>query len=637
VPAKETNLFHGWDEPSRFGWQQIVADDWVCTNGAPVSDIHWWGSFLGWTRPNVPPQLPIAFHIAFWTDVPASPPGEPFSHPGRVIHQVICTNVVPRFAGWDVDPRQADCPEAETCFKWDCFLDPNEWFKQPDGTNIFWISIAAIYPTGTQPQFPWGWKTRPREPNNPAPDDAVRIFAPTSPVINSSWQSGSPIEFPAGKSWDMAFVLTSPKTVEKLDFGDAPDGFTAPIYPTFLANNGARHTIAAGMFLGTSIDAEIDGQPNATATGDDLAGVDDEDGVTFLTAPFISGQPGSVSVVASAPGRLNLWIDWNGNGSWAQPGEHVLSDVPVVAGANLLNFVVPAAAVPGTTFARFRFSSLAGLSYTGPAPDGEVEDYRVEIRQTPVVGELDFGDAPTNFYPTLMVNNGARHLILPGFLLGTNIDTELDGQPSPSATGDDSAALDDEDGVNFLTPLRRGSTACVNVWLTSFFGAGLLDAWVDFNRNGVWDPAEQIFSNQPLIGGANGLCFAVPNNARMGRTYSRWRLSTFGGLSPSGLAQNGEVEDYVGLICQKRPSVIVITNIAVTNLVAGGVTNQVVTINWLAEPDVAYQLETAPAMETIPMWSEQGPEVIGPANTLTVTNGPAAHRFFRLKAPYICP
>ncbi|HLG25458.1 MAG TPA: DUF11 domain-containing protein, partial [Candidatus Gracilibacteria bacterium] len=45
------------------------------------------------------------------------------------------------------------------------------------------------------------------------------------------------------------------------DFGDAPD----PGYPTLAANNGARHTIVAGKYLGTSVDADPDGLQNATA------------------------------------------------------------------------------------------------------------------------------------------------------------------------------------------------------------------------------------------------------------------------------------------------------------------------------------------------------------------------------------
>jgi len=44
------NWYNGWNEPSIDGggiWintplTNIVADDWICTNGRPVTDIHWW-------------------------------------------------------------------------------------------------------------------------------------------------------------------------------------------------------------------------------------------------------------------------------------------------------------------------------------------------------------------------------------------------------------------------------------------------------------------------------------------------------------------------------------------------------------------------------------------------------------------
>jgi hypothetical protein len=49
------------------------------------------------------------------------------------------------------------------------------------------------------------------------------------------------------------------------------------------------------------------------------------------------------------------------------------------AGLNNLTFSVPNDARNGTTFARFRLSSQTGLSFTDLAPDGEVEDYAVNI------------------------------------------------------------------------------------------------------------------------------------------------------------------------------------------------------------------------------------------------------------------
>jgi len=61
-------------------------------------------------------------------------------------------------------------------------------------------------------------------------------------------------------------------TVRGLDFGDAPE----PAYPTLLANNGARHVLLPGVFLGFAADAEPDGQPTPTANGDDIASTNDD-------------------------------------------------------------------------------------------------------------------------------------------------------------------------------------------------------------------------------------------------------------------------------------------------------------------------------------------------------------------------
>ena len=53
-----------------------------------------------------------------------------------------------------------------------------------------------------------------------------------------------------------------------------------------------------------------------------------------------------------------------------------------------------------------------------------------------------------------------------------------------------------------------------------------LDAWIDFNINGVFDPAEQIFSSATILAGTNTLTFAVPVTAVAGGSYARFRVST---------------------------------------------------------------------------------------------------------------
>ncbi len=75
--------------------------------------------------------------------------------------------------------------------------------------------------------------------------------------------------------------------------------------------------------------------------------------------------------------------------------------------------------------------------------------------------------------------------------------------------------------------------------------AGLLNAWIDFNADGDWDDAgEQVFTDEPLSAGVNSLVVPVPLDVAPAATYARFRLDSGGGLTPAGLADDGEVEDY---------------------------------------------------------------------------------------------
>ncbi|MHC4478660.1 MAG: GEVED domain-containing protein [Planctomycetota bacterium] len=353
----------------------------------------------------------------------------------------------------------------------------------------------------------------------------------------------------------------------QLDFGDTPDGDFAPSgYPTLLITNGARHKINPRVRLGRYIDGERDGQPSTYADGDDIGGIDDEDGVYF-DGPIVPGDIAEVKVFASVQGFLNAWIDFNADIDWDDMGEQIFAGEPLAAGINYLKFEVPAAsqvAVNTRTYARFRFSTdnSSLIGYGGLAEDGEVEDYLVKIEEPQPI--FDFGDAPElrcddpdvvrcNAYPTTLARNGARHVIDPEIYLGdpytdmVHIDAEADGQPTIAADGDDLSDFDDEDGVEFIGPIIPGLPAKVMVAASV---DGHLDAWIDFNGDGDWDDfGEQIFASEPLVLGANYLRFKVPPHpyavAANIRTYARFRFSLCGGLRYLGPARNGEVEDYV--------------------------------------------------------------------------------------------
>lgn len=157
-----------------------------------------------------------------------------------------------------------------------------------------------------------------------------------------------------------------------LDFGDAP----AP-YPTLLADDGARHSLSGGPILGASRDLEVDGLPSLDASGDGS----DDDGIILLSNGISSSDTrAQIQVEASGDGFLSGWIDFNRDGVWDST-EQIITDAAVTAGTQTISFDVPSgsAFVVGETFARFRLSTQAGLGVTGHAPDGEVEDYRLDL------------------------------------------------------------------------------------------------------------------------------------------------------------------------------------------------------------------------------------------------------------------
>ena len=174
------------------------------------------------------------------------------------------------------------------------------------------------------------------------------------------------------------FIYSEPQPVDGArDFGDAPDS-----YGTTEAANGARH-LPVGIFLGTARDTEADGQPSATATGDRP----DEDGVQFLT-PLIPGQQAQFNFTLTNPinnngGFVTMFIDYNRDGDFLDTGELALINRTSFANQdNIFSRLIPADAVPGPTFARFRVTSQSlpgNASPLGTLPNGEVEDYAIVI------------------------------------------------------------------------------------------------------------------------------------------------------------------------------------------------------------------------------------------------------------------
>jgi hypothetical protein len=200
-----------------------------------------------------------------------------------------------------------------------------------------------------------------------------------------------------------------------LELGDLPEDATH-FYSTTLANNGARHEPRTGLRLGDRLDAETDGQPNLSATGDNVTAVDtadDEEGVTrgprlsgtnpekWMPGAFLTGFGGSVNVTvngacsSSVVCHLRGWIDWNANGVLESSEVVITHTTDIFAFYTNGDFTSPAANVAryfdipaspacfgGTCYARFRLCGGVGGTSTsdcdspdGPSTTGEVEDY----------------------------------------------------------------------------------------------------------------------------------------------------------------------------------------------------------------------------------------------------------------------
>lgn len=182
------------------------------------------------------------------------------------------------------------------------------------------------------------------------------------------------------------------------DFGDAPGNFITLLNDTATPGgptvSGPRHLIVDGFSLGPSVSAEADARvPNA----------DDDNGVRIgtLQTGFLADLDVSISVPqafidAGTPFFFDAWFDWNGDGLFSvnevtrfrsdvqvpnpDPSAPAGSTVPqLVPGENELSVSVPANAVVGSSFARFRLSTSSTLSSIGDAQAGEVEDFPIVI------------------------------------------------------------------------------------------------------------------------------------------------------------------------------------------------------------------------------------------------------------------
>lgn len=347
---------------------------------------------------------------------------------------------------------------------------------------------------------------------------------------------------PDGEVEDYFIHLDSP-----MDYGDLPSP-----YPTTYADNGPRHAVSQTLFIGaTTPDLENDGQPTPFAGGDDAAGSNDEDGLGMSPPTFVVGQnvPLPVQVVNSTGSLafLTAFVDWDNNGTFTGAETYTLNVPSTGAQTATFHLTVPLSTSTVQPLAvRLRLSTTSGLAAVGAAPDGEVEDYLVNVSEA----SLDFGDLPDG-YKTTLASNGPTHVITAKLFLGSAApDGEGDGLTNTTASGDDSNGSDDEDSLAAaLVRAHAGFDLKLIVTATNEFPVpAYLYAFIDWDGDGVFNNTNEYVRTEVPAGSHLATVnpvFRVPLNATTSSPIAvRLRLSTAKVLASTGPALDGEVEDF---------------------------------------------------------------------------------------------
>jgi hypothetical protein len=585
--------------------QGTLADDFKCTATGPIRDIHIWGSFRDDVLPQDGPGA-LTLELSIYSDVPAQ--ANAWSRPGTLLWQRVFKPGEYAAARVHHGPEDWYDPAAnqylpgnhQQAFQYDFCIDADP-FTQKEGT-IYWLAVRDLH---TATGYTFGWKTT--SPRYRWNDDAVfgRSASTSAGWTEMTYPKQHSLE---GETLDLAFVITGDEeNAVDADLGDAPDssnsvaGAVMSTYPgnvtanfptVYLAGSppyGPLHLRPRDMFfLGkwVSLEKEADIGPDEDVVNNldpvgNIANQDSVDDGLELPIAMPSCQDTTlnytvtVTAAAPVPAYVNVWCDWNRDGDWDDelvcpdgsvvPEWVVQNDMPLLPGPGTYMFTSPpfrswhpAGGETDPLWLRITIAEqpwqpiVAGPAVGGAGPAGgyeygETEDYYIEPREQPTPAKYDWGDAPDSEeapgYPTLAVHNGARHIPV-GPWLGDAADapdSEADGQPDLHALGDDMNGSDDENGVSIPT-LVQGQPAVATVEVNG--GGGVLQAWIDFDADQVWESTEKIFDGF-LPDGTHLLPFAVPATAMPGRTFARFRISTTGGLDPNGPARDGEVEDHI--------------------------------------------------------------------------------------------
>ena len=322
------------------------------------------------------------------------------------------------------------------------------------------------------------------------------------------------------------------------DYGDVPVSYDTSKEGIFMP---AAHSRIAGFSLG-SILPDLELRPYSVALGADNNGTNgdgvDEDAISVSVNQIRKGVPFTLNVpVTNTTGTKYLygWIDFNNNGKF-EVGEFATISFSVAgASTQVLSWtgLQTGTIATGATklYMRLRLSDRALADYTtvasggadidersigfgaisttssadhGTIPNGEVEDYQIEVLNT-----FDYGDVPSTFENDI---NGvalpALHAPLAGFTIGSLLDVEtvpasVISPNQNNMAGDNSVGDVDEDGLATLVSVSRGVPYSINVPVnipSDLAGTKYLYGWLDLNGDGRFQVGEVATATSTGVG-----------------------------------------------------------------------------------------------------------------------------------------
>lgn len=399
------------------------------------------------------------------------------------------------------------------------------------------------------------------------------------------------------------FTIVMPEV--SLDYGDAGSSNI----PTVEAGgaNGARHAIlpvdAGRLVLGWWADADLDGQPTAAVDGDDygvqvnigtLGGVvQGTAGPARLTMPAANLVDGQIVAISDGQVTLNFLFDTTGTATG-----NATQVVVALTPADIASVVAQKFAT--AVYQAQLQARLSGLVPTASGAEvslGGSWSHQFDLSGASAVIRVARGDVDLVFpASTASLANGQTMSITDN--LGRTVVFELNSTVAApgnvlvrvNLTTDDSSLVaqalastiqeqiaagnlnlggalllgaqtvriigNDEDGVRIGGLFNAGSTTVPVTIISS--GAGMLDAWIDWNGDGDFNDAdERLFNGSvPVQAGANNILYvATPAHAVAGLTTARFRLSKSGGLLLGGVGVGGEIEDHLIEIAEGSPPV----------------------------------------------------------------------------------